>query len=212
MFAVIRTGGKQYRVAPNDVIVIERVAGEPGATVELGEVLMLGDGAAEARIGTPLVDKAAVFAEVLEQARTSKINVFKKTRRKKYRRTHGHRQNVTVLRITEIAAAGVRTAARKAEPAPKTEAKADAAPKAKAAPKRKAAPKTKAEAKPPPKTEANAEVATKAKAAPKREAAPKSEAAPAKGGDKAAAGKAPPAKRRGRAPAKPPAAKGKTEE
>ena len=170
MFAVIRTGGKQYRVAPNDVIVIERVAGEPGATVELGEVLMLGDGAAEARIGTPLVDKAAVFAEVLEQARTSKINVFKKKRRKKYRRTHGHRQNVTVLRITEIAAAGVRTAARKAEPAPK------------------------------------------AKAAPKRKAAPKSEAAPAKGGDKAAAGKAPPAKRRGRAPAKPPAAKGKTEE
>ena len=210
MFAVIRTGGKQYRVAPNDVIVIERVAGEPGATVELGEVLMLGDGDADARIGTPLVDKAAVFAEVLEQARTSKINVFKKKRRKKYRRTHGHRQNVTVLRITEIAAAGVRTASRKAEPAPKTGAKAEAAPKAKAAPKRKAAPKTKAEAKPPSKAEANAEAAPKA--APKRKAAPKSEAAPAKGGDKAAAGKAPPAKRRGRAPAKPPAAKGKTEE
>jgi large subunit ribosomal protein L21 len=176
MFAVIRTGGKQYRVSPNDVIVVERLAGEAGSTVELGEVLMLGDGTAEAQIGTPLVDKAAVYAEVLDQARSSKINVFKKKRRKKYRRTHGHRQNVTVLRITEISAAGKRAAARKAEAAPKTAAKTKAAPKEKAAPKRKAAPKT--------------------------------EAAP--GADKAAASKAPPAKRGSRA--KPPAAKGKTKE
>jgi len=168
MFAVIRTGGKQYRVAANDVIVVERLAGEPGATVELGEVLMLGDGGAGTRVGTPLVDKAAVFAEVLEQARASKILVFKKKRRKKYRRTHGHRQNVTVLRITEITAAGTRTDAPKAEAAPKTEAVAE----------------------PPPNIEA----------------------APAEDGDKAAAGKAPPAKRASRARAKPPAAKGKTKE
>ena len=67
MFAVIRTGGKQYRVAPNDVIVVERLAGEAGSNVELGEVLMLGDGGTEAQIGTPLVDKAAVFAEVLSR-------------------------------------------------------------------------------------------------------------------------------------------------
>ena len=142
MFAVIRTGGKQYRVAPNDVIVVERLAGEAGSNVELGEVLMLGDGGTEAQIGTPLVDKAAVFAEVLEQARSPKINVFKKKRRKKYRRTRGHRQNVTVLRITEISAAGTRAAARKAEPAPETKA----APKTKAIPKAKAVPKAKATA------------------------------------------------------------------
>jgi large subunit ribosomal protein L21 len=148
MFAVIRTGGKQYRVAPNDVIVVERLAGEAGSNVELGEVLMLGDGGTEAQIGTPLVDKAAVFAEVLEQARSPKINVFKKKRRKKYRRTRGHRQNVTVLRITEISAAGTRAAARKAEPAPKTEAAPEtkAAPKTKAIPKAKAVPKAKATA------------------------------------------------------------------
>jgi large subunit ribosomal protein L21 len=103
MFAVIRTGGKQYKVAPQDVIAVERVDGEPGATIELGEVLMVGDGAA-VTTGTPLVAGASVSAELVEHRRADKIIVFKKKRRHNYRRKNGHRQHQTVLRITEIRA------------------------------------------------------------------------------------------------------------
>jgi len=103
MFAVIRTGGKQYKVAPNDVIAVEKLAGEPGATIELAEVLMLGDGA-EVSTGTPLLSGAVVSAELVEQRRGDKIIVFKKKRRHNYRRKNGHRQLQTVLRITEIRA------------------------------------------------------------------------------------------------------------
>jgi large subunit ribosomal protein L21 len=101
MFAVIRTGGKQYRVAEGDVIAVEKLAGEPGATIALDEVLMVGEGASAAA-GTPLVKGASVSAELVEQRRADKIIVFKKKRRHNYRRKNGHRQYETVLRITGI--------------------------------------------------------------------------------------------------------------
>ena len=102
MFAVIRTGGKQYKVATDDVVVVEKLAGEPGAVIELGDVLMVaGDGKVAA--GTPLLAGAKVAATVVAQRRGKKIIVFKKERRKNYRRKRGHRQEETVLRIGEIA-------------------------------------------------------------------------------------------------------------
>jgi large subunit ribosomal protein L21 len=105
MFAVIRTGGKQYKVAKDDVISVEKLAGEPGDAIELGEVLMIGEGA-EVTTGTPLLAGASVAATVVEQTRAPKIIVFKKQRRKNYRRKKGHRQHQTVLRIAEIRGAG----------------------------------------------------------------------------------------------------------
>ena len=103
MFAVIRTGGKLYRVAEGDVIAVEKLVGEPGATIELGEVLLVGEGAA-AKAGAPLVAGASVSAELVEHRRADKIIVFKKKRRHNYRRKNGHRQHQTVLRITGISA------------------------------------------------------------------------------------------------------------
>ena len=100
MFAVIKTGGKQYRVVPGDVIKVERLEAEAGATIALDEVLMLGD-----KIGTPLISGATVSAEVVAQDRGPKIIVFKKKRRQNYRRKNGHRQDITVLRIKDISAA-----------------------------------------------------------------------------------------------------------
>ncbi len=135
MFAVVRTGGKQYRVAAADVIVVEKLAGEAGASVELTEVLAMGDEEATT-IGTPLVDGARVAATVLEQARNDKILVFKKERRKNYRRLKGHRQNVTVLRIEQILGPGEKAAPKKA--AAKTPAKKDETKAALAAKKPKA--------------------------------------------------------------------------
>ena len=101
MFAVIRTGGKQYKVTKDDVISVERLAAEPGAAIELGEVLMIGEGP-EVASGTPLLEGASVSATVVEQTRAAKIIVFKKKRRHNYRRKKGHRQLQTVLRITDI--------------------------------------------------------------------------------------------------------------
>ena len=109
MFAVIRTGGKQYKVAKDDVIAVEKLAAEPGSAVEFGEVLMVADGV-EIVTGTPFVSGAAVGAEVVAQNRAKKIIVFKKKRRHNYRRKKGHRQYQTVLRIT-----GIRTAAAPAK-------------------------------------------------------------------------------------------------
>jgi large subunit ribosomal protein L21 len=141
MYAVVRTGGKQYRVSKDDVIIVEKLAAEAGAAVELDQVLMLDDGR-ETLVGTPLVDGARVAATVLDQTRNDKIIVFKKKRRKDYRRTKGHRQNVTVLRITEILAKGQQAspapAAAKAETA---EAVTEAAAPAKKAPAKKSAAK-----------------------------------------------------------------------
>ena len=104
MFAVIRTGGKQYRVAPDQLVTVERLDAEPGASITLEDVLMVGgDGAV--KIGTPVLAGASVTAEVVEQTRGPKIIIFKKKRRQNYRRKKGHRQDLTVLKITAIAGA-----------------------------------------------------------------------------------------------------------
>ena len=104
MFAVIRTGGKQYKVAPDDLITVEKLEGEPGASLQLA-VLMVGDGNSVST-GSPLLDGATVSATLVEHKRADKILVFKKKRRHNYRRKRGHRQHQTVLRITEIRAGG----------------------------------------------------------------------------------------------------------
>lgn len=101
MFAVIKTGGKQYKVAKDDVIEVEKLPGAAGASVELGDVLMLSDGG-KVVVGSPLLKGAKVSAEVVEQTRGDKIIVFKKKRRKNYRRKKGHRQDLTVIKITAI--------------------------------------------------------------------------------------------------------------
>ena len=106
MYAVVRSGGKQYRVAPNYRISVEKLTAEPGATVTLGDVLMIGGGSAAPLVGTPMVDGATVLAEVVEHIRADKVIIFKKKRRKNHRRLKGHRQHLTVLRITDIAAEG----------------------------------------------------------------------------------------------------------
>ena len=105
MYAVIKTGGKQYRVQPGDVLVVEKLAGEPGANVAFGEVLMLGDGDA-VTLGAPMVAGASVSATLIETRKGEKVKIFKKIRRQGYRRTRGHRQHETVLRVTGIAADG----------------------------------------------------------------------------------------------------------
>jgi large subunit ribosomal protein L21 len=102
MFAVIKTGGKQYKVGKDDVIAVEKLDAEVGATVTLSDVLMIGDGAATPKLGAPLVDGASVEAEVVRHGRTRKIFVFKKKRRHNYRRKNGHRQAQTFLRIGAI--------------------------------------------------------------------------------------------------------------
>ena len=104
MYAVIKTGGKQYRVATGDVIKVEKLDGDVGNSIDFDEVLMVGDEGAEdsAKIGTPTVAGAKVTAEVLEQGKADKVLIFKKKRRQNYRRTRGHRQHQTVLRISDI--------------------------------------------------------------------------------------------------------------
>ena len=101
MYAVVKTGGKQYRVSAGDVIRVEKLAGETGETITLDTVLMLGDDT-NVTLGEPLVKGASVSAEILDQRKDTKIVVFKKKRRQNYRRTKGHRQNITVLRVTGI--------------------------------------------------------------------------------------------------------------
>jgi len=101
MYAVIKTGGKQYRVGPEDKIVIEKIAGDAGAPVEFTQVLMVGGNGATV-VGTPLVAGARVTAEVVEQGRGDKVIAFKKRRRKNSRRKRGHRQELTTVKIKEI--------------------------------------------------------------------------------------------------------------
>jgi large subunit ribosomal protein L21 len=101
MFAIVKTGGKQYRVGPGDQIVVERIEGEVGTEVTLDQVLAISDGAINA-FGTPMVANASVRAKIVQQPRGTKVIVFKKKRRKNYRRKHGHRQELTVLRIEGI--------------------------------------------------------------------------------------------------------------
>jgi len=145
MYAVVKTGGKQYRVSKDDIMRVERLDGEAGDIVTLADVLMIGDGG-NVSLGEPTISGASVAAEILEQTRGRKIIVFKKRRRQNYRRKKGHRQHLTVLRVTDILTDGAKPkpaakkAAKKAEPKkeePKAEAK-KAAP-AKAAPKKAAA-------------------------------------------------------------------------
>lgn len=101
MYAVIKAGGKQYRVAKDDVVKIERVAGEAGATIEFAEVLLVGSGA-DVKVGAPTVAGAKVTAELVGQTRGPKLIAFKKRRRKNSRRKKGHRQDLSTVRITGI--------------------------------------------------------------------------------------------------------------
>lgn len=165
MYAVIRTGGKQYRVAPEDIIEIEKISGEAGEIVQFGEVLMLGGDKPE--FGAPLIDGASVAAQVIEQKRADKILVFKKKRRKNYRRKKGHRQHLTAVRITEILTGGKKPSkAAAAKPAPaKKDEKADA--KKPAAKKADEKPKAEAKAKAPAKKADEKKPAAKKPAAKK---------------------------------------------
>ena len=100
MFAIVRTGGKQYRIGVGDQVVVERIPGEIGSEVALTEVLALGG--ENPKVGTPTVAGASVRARIVQQPRVTKVIVFKKKRRKNYRRKHGHRQDLTVLKIEDI--------------------------------------------------------------------------------------------------------------
>ena len=161
MFAVIKAGGKQYRVAPEDVIRIDRVKGEPGEVVEFGEVLLLGGDTPQ--LGVPTVAGATVAGEVLQHDRGDKVIAFKKRRRKNSRRKRGYRHEFSLIRITEILTEGAKPSktpparpkreAKKPEPAPEGEAAAG-----KAKPAKKASRAKKPAAKKP------AKAATKAKA------------------------------------------------
>src|ERR1043166_3660336 len=125
MFAVIKTGGEQYRVAAEDGLRVEKVYGEPGSVVSFGEVLVVGG--ETVTLGTPTVVGATVAGEVLEQGRGPKVIAFKKRRRKNSRRKRGHRQEYTLVRITEILTDGKKAAStppprpKRAKPAPKAE-------------------------------------------------------------------------------------------
>ena len=101
MYAVVRTGGKQYRLGVGDSVKVEKLSDEVGNIVELSQILMVSEGG-EVKVGTPLVTGASVKAEIVGHGRSKKISVFKMKRRKKYRRTQGHRQAFTQLKVTEI--------------------------------------------------------------------------------------------------------------
>src|SRR5580658_5583938 len=131
MFAVFKTGGKQYRVAAEDVLKVGKIKGEPGEIVEFGEVLVIGGDSVS--LGAPTVSGATVAAEVLQQARGPKIIAFKKRRRKNSRRKRGYREEFTMLRITEILTDG-KKANKTASPRPKRVS----APKAEAGPETEA--------------------------------------------------------------------------
>ena len=166
MFAIVRTGGKQYRVAPGDKIVVEKLAGNAGDSIDLTDVLLAGEGS-----DLKSTDGLIVAAEIIAQAKSDKVTVFKKRRRHNYRRKAGHRQQLTILKIVSI---GGKKAEKKAA-APKAEAAAPA--KAEAAPKpekKAAAPKAEAKAAPA-KAEKSTKDAAPAKAAAKK-AAPKAAA------------------------------------
>jgi large subunit ribosomal protein L21 len=189
MYAVVKTGGKQYRVAPGDVIRVEKLAVEAGALVELDEVLMLGGENAPTQVGLPRLAGAVVTATVLEQMRDSTVLVFKKKRRHNYRRTKGHRQHLTVLRIGEILPAGSVRQAVAEQPAPAAAAgepalKAEAGPKKETAPKKAAAPRKDSPAARKPAAKTAAAPAAKARAGKDQSSKPKP-----KSGGKAKPGK-----------------------
>ena len=146
MFAVFRTGGKQYKVAKNDVLEIERLPGESGAILEFSEVLMVGD-AGKTVVGKPLVAGAMVAAALLDQIKGDKVLIFKKKRRHNYRRKRGHRQPLSLIRVVEILTDGrkadhaaLAAEVEKSKPKPRPEGEAKAAKPKKPAPKKAAAP------------------------------------------------------------------------
>jgi large subunit ribosomal protein L21 len=141
MFAIVRTGGKQYRVAAGDKIAVEKLAGEAGETITLDDVLLAGEGDSIAD-----ASKVTVSAEIIAQAKSEKVVVFKKRRRHNYRRKNGHRQMMTLLRITDVGTGTAKKAAAKKAETPEAPEPSEktAAPKkttAKKAPAKKAAPK-----------------------------------------------------------------------
>ncbi|OJW47567.1 MAG: 50S ribosomal protein L21 [Alphaproteobacteria bacterium 41-28] len=171
MFAIIKTGGKQYKVAANDIIRVEKLAGASGDTIEFKDVLMMGR-EGSVKIGAPLVTNARVLGTVLDQTRDDKVIIFKKKRRHNYRRKNGHRQYLTVVKITDILAEGESPRAKSSpavakEKAEKPAEKKTAAPKVETkVPAKKAAPQP--EAKAPAKQAApKAEKPSVKKAAPK---------------------------------------------
>ncbi len=141
MYAVVKTGGKQYRVSKDDIMHVERLEGDAGDIVTLPEVLMIGDGG-NVQVGEPTISGASVAAEIVEQGRARKIIIFKKRRRQNYRRKKGHRQHFTMLKVTDILTDGAKPkkAVKKAAPK-KEEPKAEAAPAKAAKAEAKAAPK-----------------------------------------------------------------------
>ncbi|TMJ35583.1 MAG: 50S ribosomal protein L21 [Alphaproteobacteria bacterium] len=146
MYAVIKTGGKQYRVAADDKLQIEKLPGEAGDIVEFTDVLMVAsDGSVD--VGAPFVAGATVAAEIIGQVRGPKIIIFKKHRRKHFRRKNGHRQDLTSVRITEILTGGAKPAKKAAAKPAKAEKTTETAP-AETAPAATSASKTKAPAKP----------------------------------------------------------------
>ena len=166
MFAVIKTGGRQYRVVPDDVLEIGKIAGDVGTIVQLGEVLLVGG--ESPTLGTPTVAGASVAAEVLQHKRGPKVIAFKKRRRKNSRRKRGYRDEITVLRITEILTNDNKpTIGPRAKPEKKVAAKTEDDAEAPKAAKKKAAPKKpaakKAAAKPAAKTAAKKAPAKKGK-------------------------------------------------
>lgn len=115
MYAIVETGGKQYRVKPGDTVAVERLSGEPGETLDLGQVLLVAGNGESARVGSPGVAGAVVRAEVVEQFRGEKIIVFRYKSKVRYRRKTGHRQSLTRLRITDILIDGESSLPRPAE-------------------------------------------------------------------------------------------------
>ena len=147
MYALVKTGGKQYRVSKDDTILVERLSAEEGEQIILNDIVMLGDGD-KVTIGTPLVDGAGVSATVVRQTRGPKIIIFRRKRRKNHRRTQGHRQDLTLLKIVDIAedAKSLKTAKPATKAVPKKAAASDAPVKKPTA--KKAAPKATAAKKP----------------------------------------------------------------
>ena len=130
MFAVIKTGGKQYRVAADDVVTVGKLAGEPGEKITFDTILMVGGGEGGTQVGVPSVAGMTVTGEVVEHTRGEKVIAFKKRRRKNSRRKRGHRQDYTVVRITAIGAAGDKPKARRAKKTEEAAASGEAAPAA----------------------------------------------------------------------------------
>ena len=188
MYAVIKTGGKQYRVREGDTLRVEKLAEEAGAKIQFDQILMVGEGD-NVTVGTPYISGSQVSATVVRQGRGDKIKVVKFKRRKNYLRQNGHRQSFTEVEITGIGGTGKAAAKSEAKSAPKAEPKSEEKPKAEPKAKAQAEPKAAAEseakapaeakanakpqAKPQAKTKAKAKAKTKAKAKAKTKAKPK---------------------------------------